>query len=272
MNTQFNNPFQQAAQTDQTYHIDEHVRTVVKMHTPVIGNDITERIAGLNQYLFAWANGHRYEVKLSGSIAKGTAITGTTDLDLFISLDPSVSTCNTLENVYKTLRNRFQGAGYTVREQNVSLGINHSGLKIDLVPGVKHHILGFDHSLWKRKAQTWTKTNIDGHVKYVKDSGRVFDIKAVKIWRKLRGLDFPSFYLEMSVIEALRGKPLLFSRPSENFIAVMNYLATEFVDKAIKDPSNKSKDISEELTKAEKEKIRDAALLTLQGRWDQALW
>ena len=96
-----------------------------------------DKINELKPYIHAWANGHAYILKLSGSLAKGTGITGTTDIDLFISLDPSVSTCNSLENVYCTLRNKFNGTGYTVREQNVSIGINHTELKIDVVAGIE---------------------------------------------------------------------------------------------------------------------------------------
>lgn len=253
--------------------IDTYIRNIIAAHTPVISYNVQAKINELNPHIFAWANGHQYELKLAGSIAKGTAISGTSDIDLFISLNPSVSTCNTLENVYTTLRNRFNGAGYTAREQNVSVGIDHTGLKIDVVAGVKHNLLGLDHSIWKRKAQTWTKTNIDQHISHVKNSGRIPDIKAVKIWRKLRGMDFPSFYLELSVIEALKGRALLVADPSGNFITVMNYLAGDFVDKVIKDPANQANEISDELTRQEKEVIKSTAAATLQlTQWDHAIW
>lgn len=251
---------------------DNYVRQVVARHTPVITYVVQEKINDLRSHIYAWANGHDHVLKLSGSHAKGTAITDTTDIDLFISLDPSVSTCNTLENVYNTLRNRFSGAGYTPREQNVSIGIDHTGLKMDIVAGVQQGVLTSDHSIWKRKAQTWTKTNIDKHIKDVKESGRVADIKAIKIWRKLKDLDFPSFYLELSVIEALKGQPRLASSPSDNFVTVMNYLVNDFTDKTIMDPANQSNEVSEELTDAEKNNIRQAAAVTLQGSWSQAIW
>lgn len=160
---------------------DKYVNSVVAKHTPIITYSVAQKIQELVSHIHLWANGHQYTPKLSGSHAKGTAITGTTDIDIFISLDPSVKDYNTLENVYVTLRNRFSLAGYSVREQNVSIGIDHAGLKIDLVAGVKHHILGLDHSLWKRKTSTRTKTNIDSHINLIKNSGRVEDIKAVKI-------------------------------------------------------------------------------------------
>ncbi len=251
---------------------DQYITQIVAQHTPNITYVVQNKIDELKPHIHAWANGHSYILKLSGSIAKGTAITGTTDIDIFISLDQSVSTCNTLENVYNTLRNRFNGAGYTAREQNVSVGIDHTGLKIDVVAGVKHHILGLDHSIWKRKAKTWTKTNIDAHINLVKNSGRVSDIKAIKIWRKLHNLDFPSFYLELSVIEALKGTGLIGSSPANNFVKIMNYLVNDFENKVINDPSNQSNEVSGELTLAEKQKIKNLAQTTLAGNWNQAIW
>lgn len=251
---------------------DDYIKKIVAQHTPNNMNSVQSRVFGLKPHIHAWANGHAYTSKLSGSLAKETGITGTTDIDIFVSLSPSVGTCNTLENVYNTLRNRLHGAGYTVREQNVSLGIDYAGLKVDIVAGVKHHILGLDHSIWKRKAQTWTKTNIDEHINYVKKSGRAFDIKAIKIWRKLRELDFPSFYLELSVIEALRGRGLLGISPAENFVTVLKYLAEDFVDTVVVDPANQNNEVSEESTEDEKQMIRDTAVTTLKGTWNQAIW
>jgi hypothetical protein len=251
---------------------DQYIHRVVAAHTPNVNFLVQSTVSALHPHIYAWANDHKYVLKLSGSLAKGTGITGTTDIDLFISLDPSVNTCNTLENVYNTLRNRFNGAGYSAREQNVSIGIEHTGLKMDLVAGVRHHVLGLDHSIWKRKVKTWTKTNIDAHVTYVKNSGRVFDIKAIKIWRKLHELDFPSFYLELSVIEALKGTSLPGSSPSANFVKVMNYLVDDFENRRITDPANRNNEVSDELTVAEKQAIKSFAQATLAKNWSQAIW
>lgn len=255
---------------------DSYMANVVSAHTPIGLQNIAQIAQDLNTHIHIWANGHDYELKLSGSLAKGTGITGTTDIDFFISLNPSVSTCNTLKHVYETLRNRFNGAGYSAREQNVSIGINHLGYKIDLVAGVKQTPNGFDHSIWKRKKQTYTKTNIDQHISHIAGSGRVFDIKAVKIWRKLWGLDFPSFYLELSVIEALHGKSLS-GNPSNNFVDIMTYLSGDFSSRTIYDPANQGNEVSEELTQAEKDIIKNKAsialsLLTLNQNLTQVIW
>jgi len=232
------------------YDINTYLRDVTQKHTPTVNFDINKAVEGVTHHIHAWANGHSYDLQLSGSFAKDTAITGSTDIDVFISLDPSVSECNTLENVYTTLSTRMKNSGFTLREQNVSLGINHGVLKIDLVPGVRHSHLGNDHSLWKRKEQTWTKTNVVEHINHVTRSGRTFDIRMLKIWRKLRNLDFPSFYLELSVLEALSGKS--YDNPSGNLSSIMHYLSDDFESRTIWDPSNTNNKVSDELSTAEK--------------------
>ncbi|MFA7285406.1 MAG: nucleotidyltransferase [Candidatus Paceibacterota bacterium] len=248
---------------------DEYVRKIVAAHTPNDAHDVQAVITAITPHIHLWANGHLYELKPSGSYAKGTAITETTDVDIFISLNPSVATCNTHENVYKSLTARLNSSGYTAREQNVSLGVKHGLLDVDFVPGVQHDIYSGDHSLWKNKQKTWTKTNIDKHISHIKNSGRAFDIRAIKIWRKLHKLDFPSFYLELSVIEALKDTT---TTPSQNFIKVMNYLIIEFVSKTIYDPAVPSKEVSDELTLVEKNIIKQKAVSTLAGNWEQAIW
>jgi hypothetical protein len=226
----------------------------------------------LNTHILPWANNWKYQLKPHGSNAKGTAITGSSDIDFFISLEPGVKDFNTYQQVYETLRNRFKGAGYSPREQNIAIGIIHGGLNIDLVAGIQQGFLSSDHHIRKRKAQTWTKTNIDEQIKYVVGSGRVFDIKLVKIWRKLHNLDFPSFYLELSVIEALKNTGLLGVSPTQNFITIMSYLCDGFESTTVKDPGNESNQVSDDLTVTEKEAIRNAAIVTLNGSWEKAVW
>ena len=80
-----------------------------------------------------------------------------------------------------------------------------NGFKVDLVPGKLQNALTVDHSLYRRKADTWTKTNVATHIQYVRSGGQLDETRVLKLWRNQKGLDFPSFYLEMALIEALRG-------------------------------------------------------------------
>ncbi|QQS22734.1 nucleotidyltransferase domain-containing protein [bacterium] len=210
-----------------------------------------------------WAGGQLKAIELSGSFAKGTATALSTDADLFISLKSD--TTQSLKDIYKMLYNRMKANGYSVREQNVSIGVTVNNFKVDLVPAVHRGGLTRDHSLYRRKADTWTQTNIYKHIDLVKNSKRLDEIRALKIWRTLNGLDFPSFYLELTVIEALKGHG--FNKPGQNLLTVLDYIANKFTYARVVDPSNTNNIISDELTAGEKQTIANLAKNTRQKQY-----
>ena len=114
--------------------------------------------AVLRPHIEQWANTYLVRMEASGSIAKGTAVSGGTDMDFFISL--SSSTPGTLRDIYETLFTKFQQLGMSPRRQNVSIGITINGYKVDLVPARRQAQYGEDHSLYVFKRGTWTQTNI----------------------------------------------------------------------------------------------------------------
>ena len=141
-----------------------------------------------------------------------------------------------------------------------------SKYSVDLVPGKRQNALSDDHSLYRRKADTWTKTNVFTHARTVVGAGRGDEIRIVKLWRNQKGLDFPSFYLELSVIRALSARPLpglLMGNPlltlSQRVIGVFDYLRDSFPAARIADPANTNNIISEDLTAQEKAKVSAAA-------------
>ena len=195
---------------------------------------------------------------------KGTAVLSGTDIDLFISL--SEHTAETLKEVYDKLSNSLTTAGYSPKRQNVSLNITVAGYSVDLVPGKRQNAVSSDHSLYRRKADTWTKTNVFAHARVVIGAQRKNEIRLLKLWRNQKRLDFPSFYLELSVIRALSARPLptlLSSNAlptlSQRVMAVFDYLRDSFSNARIIDPANTNNIISDDLTTAEKTKISAAA-------------
>jgi hypothetical protein len=137
---------------------------------------------------------------------------------------------------------------------------------VDLVPGKRQNALSSDHSLYRRKADTWTKTNVLTHARTVIGAARGNEIRILKLWRNQKGLDFPSFYLELSVIRALSARPLpgLLSNNalpmlSQRVRAVFDYLRDSFPAARIADPANTNNIISEDLTAQEKAKVSAAA-------------
>lgn len=215
-----------------------------------------------------WANGHLHGVYPAGSVAKGTAISESSDIDILVSV--KTTAVETLKEVYDKLFNRLTADGYAPRRQNVSLGINLGDLKIDIVPGKKQSNMNNEHSLWSHKKQTRRETNIHQHVKYVTDSNRFNEIRLLKIWKKLHNLEFPSFPLEVTVINALNGHGT--TAPAANFVTVLEYLRDDLPTARIIDPTKPSNILSDELTDAEKTTLSQAAGNAFGRQWNQILW
>ncbi len=228
-------------------------------NSPLLGVQTT-----LMPTLRQWAGDNLLGVYPSGSFMKGTAVRSGTDIDLFLSL--SEHTSETLKEVYNKLFDCLTSAGYSPKRQNVSLNITVSRYSVDLVPGKRQNALSGDHSLYRRKADTWTKTNVLTHARTVVGAGRGNEIRILKLWRNQNGLDFPSFYLELSVIRALSARPLpglvsYHPQPTlaQRVMTVFDYLRDSFAAARIADPANTNNIISDDLTAQEKARVSAAA-------------
>jgi hypothetical protein len=252
---------------------DQYLRQILAREAVDVGpfSPVRQVQTTLHYTLSVWANGNLIAVTPSGSFAKGTANRSGTDIDLFISL--SDGTPETLADIFNKLDRWLQGAGYFTRRQNVSIGITAGGQTVDLVPAKRQNLLTDDHSLYRSKANTWTKTNVGKHVALVRSSGRLEEIRVLKLWRDQNGLNFPSFYLELAVIEAL-APTLLGAAPygdlANNVWIVFQYLRDRFPTARVLDPANSNNVISDDLTGAEKTAIQSAATGALAAsNWNQ---
>lgn len=231
------------------------------LYSPVRGVQTT-----IEPIIREWAGSQLAAIGPSGSFAKGTANRSGTDIDLFISL--ASSTTNTLKEIYESLFTKVAQKGYNPRRQNVSINIRVNGYSVDLVPGKRQDGWGEDHSLYRRKADTWTKTNVSTHINHVRKAGRLDESRIVKLWRDQRKLDFPSFYLELTAINALSGQYP--GTLSENVWKVFAYLRDSFANARIVDPANTNNIISDDLTAAERARITAAADKTRQAKnWSE---
>ncbi len=156
------------------------------------------------------------------------------------------------------------------RQRNVSVGINFLGAKIDLVPGRLQQGVAYYHSLWKRKTGTWTQTAPAIHINKVRNSGRTREIRAIKVWRKNHNLDFPSFYLELTVLDALSGCGWNLAGNVQRALA---YIAENLTTARVEDPANTNNVISEDLTYSEKLSVARQAQLSHEERnWVYTIW
>lgn len=216
-----------------------------------------------------WSNGYLARAEFSGSLAKGTGISLSTDADIFLSL--SSTTPGTLAEMYESLCIAVSNASYPVKRQDVSVGTTVNGYSIDLVPGRRQSQFGNEHSLYRNRTGTWTKTDIQVHIAKVSNSGRADEIRLIKLWRTRHQLRFPSFYLELAVLEALH-----YSRHGNlaaNVWHVLEYLRDSIETTCFIDPANTNNVISADCTAAEKSRISSQARASLGMKtWQEIVW
>jgi hypothetical protein len=216
-----------------------------------------------------WAGQQLNALKYSGSYAKHTAVRGISDVDLFISLRSN--TVTSLKDIYYSLYELAQRQRWSPRAQNVSVGITVNGTRGDLVPGKVQSEFQNYHSIYLRKQNSWTQTNVSLHVQVVLKSGRLNEIRAMKIWRLLREIDFPSLYLELFTIRALSGRSL--NALGDNVLHALRIMGKSLASIRIEDPANSSNVLSDELTVSEKQRIAALAAQTAQEpSWGDIIW
>lgn len=201
-----------------------------------------------------WAGAYLLDIQSSGSVAKGTANSGTNDMDLFVAM--SSSTPGTLREIYESLHT-LAAARWPTQRQNVSIGIQVGGYHFDLVMGRLQPGYQNWFSLWRNKTQKWTQTNIALQIQTVANSGRVDEIRILKLWRTLADLDFPSFILELAVLQALNGKRQ--GDLANNVIATLDWLGDNMRTAQLVDPANTNNVVTDDLSADERAKIARAA-------------
>ena len=226
-----------------------------------------------------WAKDCLNEFFIAGSSAKGVAIKGKSDVDLFVSIKNSCT--DSLKDIYISLFHRLEDfgkqQGFSVRQQNVSIGIKglryeYRPIDIDIVPAKQQAPNSYFHSLYKSKQNTWTQTNVQGHIKYITESSRQDFIKLIKIWRDCHQLDFPSMNIELSVLKALYGYPHDISL-EYGFRIIMEYFVNLFLTDYLIDPFNSANIISNDMTQYEKQMvIKQAQKFFNSTEWRQVIW
>ena len=125
---------------------DDHVRSVLAKYVVPADHRLQAEFAAQDVYscVTGWAGPHLQRVQYSGSFAKGTTVRGGTDVDLFVSLKPSMG--GPLRDLYNNLYSALAAWGFRPRRQNVSIGLMMRGLSVDVVPARRHTGTGQDHS------------------------------------------------------------------------------------------------------------------------------
>jgi hypothetical protein len=254
---------------------DEYVNQILAKYQVDTGTNSTPYVTAMAFKSTAeqWAGNCLRSVAVSGSFAKLTAVSsklaGGSDIDLFVSL---TSNCNgTMKELYENLYDYLTAKKWQVKRQNVSLGITVSNVAIDFVPAKHQGGNDEDHTLYVRRGDTWKKTNVQKHISYVLYSGFTAEIRALKVWKRLHGLDFLSFYLELFAIRSLDAKNS--GSVAQNVLNPLNDIAANLNTWQIIDPANTNNIISEQHTADEKKKIMAQAVASAKAaNWNQIIW
>lgn len=248
---------------------NEYLRNIIASKKAANINFDDWRLVNIKSIVTQWAGGQLSSIRKSGSSAKGTAVHGIADFDIFISLKSD--TTQTLKELYNMLDTFVASKGYATKRQNVAIGIVANGLNVDLVPGKIQSGYQNYHSIYSSKNDTWMQTNIDLHVNQVVNSNRQEEIILTKIWKNIHGLKFSGIYVELTVLEALKGKA--YGDVTNNFWKVLEYLRDNFSNKTVIDPANTNNRVSDMLTVSEKKLIASKASISLnQSTWGQIIW
>lgn len=246
--------------------IDEHLRAVLARHR--VDTSLFSPARGVQPLIEPvvrkWGGPYIVDIRTSGSFAKGTAVRSGTDIDIFVSLTSTLT--DTLQQISDTLFNAFAQAGYAPRRQNVSIGLTVNGWKVDVTPGRRQDQHGNYHSLWSTKTGSWLQTNISEHIRIISNSGRLDEIRLVKIWRNRFGIDWQSFYLELFVLDALRGTRV--GNVQENVVTVFRAITTSLATKRLIDPANTNNVVSNVLAPPAKAVVINGAQSALESPWN----
>jgi hypothetical protein len=236
-----------------------------------------DEITALMNDLKQWASTCYVSIINSGSRAKGTSISISSDIDYLISLSNNCNSNNGgLKSIYNSLHKLLDLKYTTVRQQNVSIRIKIGDLEIDITPARKQAGNTNDHCLYVSKLDTWKQTNIQRHITDISSSGRQNEIKLLKIWRELCNIDFPSIYLEYLVINTLAGKSKNELELCNNFMFILRELSKETsnpINNRIVDPANSNNILSDLLNSVEKDAIISAAKISCEKKyWKEIIW
>jgi len=236
---------------------DLYLKYILLKYAPINGSGIV--YTDLINPIRYWLSSYLLEMKTSGSVAKNTAIHGKSDVDFLISIHKNFP--YTLENTYNDLYELIRRCPNVknIKKQRVSIGFQYKGFDVDLVPAIKDLGNTNYHKLYVNEPnKKWILTNIHNNISYVIKYRRFDEIRLIKIWKKCLGLDFPSIYIEMIVIDTLLYYP--YDNLSANFQTVLNCLANvNFLNKRFVDISNSNNIISDSIDYRDKLKISRAA-------------
>lgn len=215
-----------------------------------------------------WGKQYLLGITLSGAYAKNTAITLSSQADLLIALSPVPNM--DMKKIFWSLFEFLSDRNLRPRTRDVSVQVECEGLSVDLIPACRDR--GASGSvLFNKKQDGAVSTDVAQHIHLIANSGRQQEICALKIWRARQSLDFPSLYLELTVLRALEDER--FGQLADNVLTVLRYLGNRFEHAQLRDPANAKNVLSADLSESGRQAIAKAARNALYDEnWKKIVW
>lgn len=215
-----------------------------------------------------WGRQYLQGLTLSGAYAKNTAITLSSHVDLLVALSPVPNM--DMKKIFWSLFEYLTDQDLRPHTRNVSIQLQCKGLAVDLIPAFRNGGTA-GNVLFNKKAGCPVQTDVARHIHLVANSGRQQEICALKIWRERNSLDFPSLYLDLTVLHALEGER--FGQLSDNVLTVLRYIAGHFEQAVVRDPANPKNVLSSDLSADAKLAVARAARNALYDEnWKKMIW
>lgn len=254
---------------------NEYLQKVLASQTLVDGSEelkaLQERRAQIEKVLRDHFEDCTPTIRYGGSKAKGTMIKEAYDLDIICYFPhDDTSAGQTLEDIYNNTRKALEteyliepkASALRVKERKPDASI--ADCHIDVVAGRFTDDSKSDVFLYRASGEKKRlKTNLDVHIKHVKESGVTDAIRLLKLWKVRNALSIRTFVLELLAVKLLKGKA------GAGLAAQLEHVWKEFRDNAdalsVEDPANPTgNDLSELLNVIVRSELASAAIRTLK--------
>lgn len=250
--------------------VDQYAASIVEKYRVIPDTSSTSHRAAdkVLPLLKQWGKQHLLGLTLSGAYAKNTAITLSSHVDVLIALSPVPGM--EMKNIFWSLFEYLTDHDQRPHTRDVSIRLQSGGLNVDLIPACRDRETS-GNTLFNKRSGRAIHTDVARHVHLIANSGRQQEICAFKIWRERMSLDFPSLYLELTVLRALGSER--FGQLADNILAVLRHLSSRFEQAVVADPTNHDNILSNDLSADDKKAIATAARDALYNEnWKKILW
>lgn len=208
-------------------------------------------------------------IRYGGSKTKNTMIKESYDLDIICYFEHEDDGAgNSLEDIYNNVKTALEKKYYVEPKKSALRikskdGQDRLDFHVDVVPGRYVDDSKTDCFIYQANAEKGRlKTNLDVHIKNIRDSGLNDVIRLVKLWNIKVGLNLKTFVLELLVVKY--GKKYQSDPLSKSLVSFWEFLK-DHTDFSVEDPANpEGNDLSDLLNEGIKQLLSGYASSAIQ--------